>query len=83
MANDRPTDEEIYGELARRLFIAFASCQARLAYGTFERKYARDDEPPGRFWIDVAKQVTANVMQSLDGADEDPSASPGVDKPLN
>jgi hypothetical protein len=62
--DDEPTDEELYGELARRLSLAYTSCHARVAYSTLERRFR--GEPPGSYWLELAKRVTEEVMSHGD-----------------
>jgi hypothetical protein len=65
MSDEQLTDEEVYGELARRLRIAYASYAAGLAYSTVERKYARPDEPAGKYWMELAKHIVGDVAKRM------------------
>jgi hypothetical protein len=64
MSDDEPTDKELYGELARRLHLAYVSCRVRLAYSTVERRFPR--EMPGPYWIELAKHLTEDLLDSVD-----------------
>lgn len=66
MSDEQLTDEELYGELARRLRIAYASYAAGLAYSTVERKYARRGEPAGNYWMELAKRIVGDVASRMD-----------------
>jgi hypothetical protein len=81
--DDEPTDEEIYGELARRFSIAYTSTVARLAYSTVEKRL-KDQGPPGSFWIELAKRVTHDVQEAADeDQDDSDEGKPPEDGPLN
>jgi hypothetical protein len=73
MRDDESTEDESCRELARRLFLAFASHQAGVAYSTLERRF-RDQTPPGDYWIALAQQVTSDVAAAHDDAEDDAPA---------